>query len=84
MSVEMDKFKQALAQADTGDIDMSVADWAQSVGLMTTYGHGYIWDLPRDESGWIDVPAIVDIIEEYVADEEQQLMEMEMEIGNEL
>lgn len=37
-------FKEAYQEADTGDVDMSIEDWAQSTGLMHNYGHGYEWE----------------------------------------
>lgn len=70
MSVELRKFTEALNQADKGQIDMSVRDWAQAVGVMRTYGHGEMWELPHNEDGWVDVPAIVKRIEEFVATSE--------------
>lgn len=44
-------FLKALAKADLFDTDMSAEDWAQGCGLMTTYGHGYIFkDFTEDEA----------------------------------
>lgn len=65
MSWQLDTFKRALERADIGDIEMSVADWAQAVGVMTTYGHGYIWDLPKDKDGQVDEDTIIERIEAY-------------------
>lgn len=65
-------FKQAYQEADTLDIDMSLEDWAQSVGLMHTYGHGYEWEeFTKDEA--------VAKIEAYAEDLHQQTVEFEAE-----
>lgn len=37
-------FLAALNDADTGDTDMSAEDWARMTGLMTAYGHDYIFE----------------------------------------
>lgn len=70
MSVELRKFTEALNQVDKGQIDMSVLDWAQAVGVMHNCGHGEIWELPHNEDGWVDAPAIAKLVEEYVATSE--------------
>lgn len=66
------RFKKALELADTGEVDMGVEDWAQSVGLMRTYGHGEIWEKFTVEE------AI-----EKIEDEVKSLEEMDEEINNE-
>lgn len=65
MSWQLDTFKRALGRADTGDIEMSVTDWAQAVGVMTNYGHGYIWNLPKDKDGQVNEDAVTEWIEVY-------------------
>lgn len=58
-------FREALGMAEKWDIDMSVTDWAQSVGVMSNYGHGEEWDLPKDEDGQIDMMSIIKLIEDF-------------------
>ena len=76
-NMQKSHFAKVLGTIDKQGIDMSVCDWAKSLGLMEDYGHGEIWDLPKDEDGWIDDEAIAKQIEEYIEEEIRSLAEIE-------
>lgn len=59
------RFRDALLEAKTYGVDMSDLDLAQAIGVMNTYGHGCIWDLPEDEDGFVDIDKLVEMIENY-------------------
>ena len=76
MSYEKDVFKRILNKVELDDIDMSVEDWAQSIGVMHNYGHGYVWELPVDRNGMINENKIIQLLEEYIEYEEELEGEM--------
>lgn len=70
MGIDVNKhaMQRALQKADTYGVDMSLPDWAQTIGVMNTCGHGYIWDMPKNEDNWIDDAKLVEMIERAAKD----------------